>query len=129
MSNPREHDAELAELFAQSKREEIRQEEPSAAAAIWWRARTDELMSEEIERRQLRARPLILGRLIAAVFVTAALALGLFQFVQALPQQDPEIKAMFAGVTFSPLSAALLALAAVTAISLLQFFWKETLRR
>jgi hypothetical protein len=128
MSSPGEHDAELAELFAQSKREEIWQEDPHAASAIWWRARADELISEEIQRRQRRARPLILGRLIAAVAVTAAIALGIFQFVQALPGQSLEIQEMFAGVAYSPLSAALLALASAPALGLLQFFWKETLR-
>jgi hypothetical protein len=129
MSDPREHDAELAKLFAQSKRDESWQENPSAASAIWWRARADELMSDEIQRRRRQARPLILGRLIAAVSVTVAIAIGIFQFVQALPRQSPEIREMFAGVTFSPLSAALLALAAVPALGLLQFFWKETIRR
>ncbi len=129
MSDPREDDAELAELFAQSKREEVWQEEPSAAAAIWWRARADELMSEEIQRHRSQAHPLILGRLVAAVSVAAAIALGIFQLFQALPQQSPEIKELFAGVTLPPLSAALLALAAVPALGLLQFFWKETIRR
>jgi hypothetical protein len=129
MSSPREQDAELAELFAQSKREETWQEDPSAAAAIWWRARADELMSDEIQRRRQRTRPLILGRLIAAVSVMAAIALGLFQFVQTLPQQSPELQEMFAGLTFSPLSAAFLALAAVPALGLLQFLWKEAIRR
>jgi hypothetical protein len=129
MSSPREHDAELAELFAESRREEIWQEEPHAAAAIWWRARADELMSGEIQSRQRQARPLMLGRLTAAFSVMAALVLGLFQFVQTLPQQSPELQEMFAGLTFSPLSAALLALAAVTALGLLQFFWQETIRR
>lgn len=129
MSSPRDHDAGLAELFAQSKREEIWQEEPSAAASIWWRARADELMSEAIQARQRQARPLLLGRLAAAAAVLAAITLGVFQFVQALPQQSPELREMLAGLTFSPLSAALLALAGVPALSLLQFFWKETLRR
>ncbi|HEV7506164.1 MAG TPA: hypothetical protein VGS07_14740 [Thermoanaerobaculia bacterium] len=129
MSDLREHDAELAELFAQSKREETWQEEPHAAAAIWLRARADELMSGEIQSRQRRARPLMLGWLIAAVSVMAAVVLGLFQFVQTLPQQSPELQEMFAGLAFSPLSAALLALAAVPALGLLQFFWKETIRR
>ncbi|HSS50843.1 MAG TPA: hypothetical protein VLX28_18030 [Thermoanaerobaculia bacterium] len=129
MSTAREHDAELVELFAQSRRDETWQEEPSAAAAIWWRARADELMSEEIQSRQRRARPLLLGRLIAAIAVLAAIALGLLQFALAFPQQSPELQEMLAGTGFSPLSAALLALVAVPALGLLQFFWKETIRR
>lgn len=129
MSSPRDHDAELAELFTQSKREETWQEEPSAAAAIWWRARADELMSEEIQRHRWQARPLLLGRLLAAVSVMAAIALGLFQFLQALPRQSPELQEIFAGMTVSPLSAALLALAAAPALGLLQVLWKETIRR
>lgn len=129
MSSPGEHDAELADLFARSKREETWQEDPSAASEIWWRARADELMSEEIQRCQRRARPLILGRLIAAAAMLAAIALGIFQFVQALPWQSREIQEMFAGVTFSPLSAALLALVALPALGLIQRGWKETIRR
>jgi hypothetical protein len=119
MSLPSEHDAELAALFAQSRQEETWQEEPSAASAIWLRARADELMSEEIEKRQWRARPLLVGRLIAAGFAGAAIVLGSFQAAPALPRDT----------NLAPGSVALLVLVALPALCLIQRLWKETVRR
>ncbi|HEX4966319.1 MAG TPA: hypothetical protein VF173_36260 [Thermoanaerobaculia bacterium] len=113
------NESELADLFARSRQEEVWPEEPSAAAAIWQRARADELLTAEIERRKRRARPLVLGQIGASLAVLAAAELAVFQAFQALPSESPAFREALASTGFSPLSAALLALVAVPALGLL----------
>jgi hypothetical protein len=99
---------ELAEVFARSRSEEAWEDSPDAPAAIWWRARADELLSDEIERCERRERPLVFGRRAAGL-----------QLFFALPHER------LASTGFTPLSAALVAGVAVPTAALIHYLRRQ----
>jgi hypothetical protein len=108
-SDPREHDAFLSARFTESLRQEVWPQTPGLPARLWHRARTAELLDEEIRRRRERELPLTLGRRAA---VLAALLAGealLLDAVATLPDQT------LGTVGLTPTTAALLALVTLPA--------------
>jgi len=103
---------DLAVLFAESRRKEDWPQTPELPAQIWRRARTAELLDEEIRRRERRQRPVIFGRRAAGI---AALLGGEALLLEALATlQDQTL----GSVGLTPTTAALLALVALPAVIL-----------
>ena len=119
---PRDHELELAALFQRSREEEVWSEPANAASMIWWRARAAELVSTEIRRRERLERPLAAARNMAALAALAAVELGVIQGGLTLMERFPDLEKMLAGAGFTPLTAALLALAIPPAVVLLHRF-------
>jgi len=107
-----EDDDPLTALFAESRRQEIWPQTPDAPAQIWRRARTADLLDEEIRRRRDRHLPLAFGRRVAGIAALLAGEALLLEAVAALP--DPALGAV--GLTST--TAALLALVALPAVIL-----------
>jgi len=103
---------DLAALFAESRSQENWPQTPDRPAQIWRRARTAELLDEEIRRRRERQRPLAFGRRAAAVAVLLAGEALLLEAVAAFPDQA------LGSVGLTSTTAALLALVALPAVAL-----------
>lgn len=119
---PRDQDPELAALFQRSREEEVWPEPANAASMIWWRARAAELVRREIEERDQLARPLAAARNAAALAALAAVELGIFKGWFTLLERFPDIEKSLAGTGFTPLMAAVLALAIPPTLALLHRF-------
>jgi hypothetical protein len=118
-SDPREQDAHLAALFSDSLRQEAWPQTPNVPDRIWRRARTAELLDEEIRRRNERQRPVIFGRRIAAVAALLAGEALLLEAVATFPDQA------LGTVGLTPATAALLALVTLPAVALAAYLRRE----
>lgn len=119
-NDPRDQDdVLLSARFVASRREEIWPQKPAMPAQIWRRARTAELLDEEIRRRRERQLPLTLGRRAAAIAVLLAGEALLLDAVAALP--DQALGTM--GLTST--TAALLALVTLPAMALAGYLRRE----
>jgi hypothetical protein len=125
-TTPRDHDQELTALVRRSREEEVWPEPANAASMIWWRARAAELVAGEIRRREWLVRPLAKGRLMAGIAALAAVELSLVEGGAALMERFPVIEKTLAGAGFSPLTAAILALAIPPTLALLHRFRANT---
>lgn len=123
---PRDHDLDLAALFRRSREQEVWPEPANAASMIWWRARAADLVAGEIRRREWLVRPLTKARTAAGIAALAALELSIFQGGVALLERFPDIEKTLAGAGFSPLTAAILALAIPPTLALLHRFRANT---
>jgi hypothetical protein len=112
MTERDERDAALAARFTESLRQEVWPQTPGTPAHIWRRARTAELLDQEIRRRNERQRPLFLGRSAAALAALLAGEALLFDTVATLPDQT------LVTVGLTPTTAALLALVTLPALAL-----------
>ena len=128
-SNPRDQDLELTALFQRSREEEVWPEPANAASMIWWRARAAALVADEIRRRERLVRPLAKARLAAGIAALAAVELGIFQGGAALMERFPVVEKTLAGAGFTPLTAAILALAIPPTLALFQRFREQVLSK
>lgn len=122
-SDPREHDARLSALFAESRRQEVWPQASDGPARLWHRARTAELLDEEIRRRRESQLPLTLGRRAAAVAALLAGEALLLDAIEALPDQA------LGSVGLTPTTAALLALVSLPALALAAYLRRQATAR
>jgi len=118
-----EEDDPLTALFAESRRQEVWPQTPDRPAQIWRRARTAELLDEEIRRRRERELPFAFGRRVAAVAVLLAGEALLLEAVATFPDQT------LGSVGLTSTTAALLALVALPAVALAGYLRREVAAR
>jgi len=118
-----EEDDSLTALFAASRRQEVWPQTPDRPAQIWRRARTAELLDEELRRRRERGLPLVLGRRAAAVAALLAGEALMLEAVATFPDQA------LGSVGLTPTTAALLALVALPAFALAGYLRREATAR
>jgi hypothetical protein len=120
---PREQDdARLSALFAESRQQEVWPQDLAVPSHLWRRARTVELLDEEIHRRRERRRPLILGRRAASVAALLAGEALLLDAVSALPDQS-----LLGTLGLTPTTAALLALVLLPTLALTTYLRREAM--
>jgi hypothetical protein len=119
MNESEEHDAFLSARFTESLRQEVWPQTPGAPAHIWRRARTAELLDQEIRRRNERQRPVIFGRRIAAVAALLAGEALLLDAVATFPDQA------LGSVGLTSMTASLLALVTLPALALAAYLRRE----
>lgn len=109
----------LAEAFAASRQDTYAPDAPGDPSRIWWRARANELVEEEILRRKRTAAPFTFVQRLAAVVLFLLGEAGTVLFLSlALPTWEKSLAA--SGV--SPLALTILVVAALpTATLLLRF--------
>jgi hypothetical protein len=112
MNESEEHDAFLSARFTESLRQEVWPQTPGAPAHIWRRARTAELLDQEIRRRRERRRPVIFGRSAAMLAALLAGEAFLLDAVASFPDQA------LGSVGLTSTTAALLTLVTLPALAL-----------
>jgi hypothetical protein len=115
-------ETELVALFRRSREEEVWSEPANAASMIWWRAQAADLVAGEIRRQERLAQPLKAARNVAAVTALAAVEVGIFQIGAALLDSFPDFEKTLAAAGFTPMTAAILALAIPPTLALLHRF-------
>ena len=109
----------LAEAFAASRRDTYYPEAPADPSRIWWRARAEELVEEEIRRRKRTAAPFTFVQSLAAVVLFLLAEIGALLLLSLnLPTWEKSLAA--SGV--SPLTLTILVLAALPTASLFYRF-------
>lgn len=109
----------LAEAFAASRRDTYEPDAPADPSRIWWRARAEELVEEEIRRRKKTAAPFTLVQRLAAVVL---FLLGETGAVLLLSLSLPAWEKSLAASGISPVTLTILILAALPTASLLYRF-------
>jgi len=118
-----EEDGHLTALFAESRRQEVWPQTPDLPAQIWRRARTAELLDQEIRRRRERELPFVLGRRVAGLAALLAGEALLLEAAASLPDQA------LGSVGLTSTTAALLALVALPAFALAGYLRREATAR
>jgi hypothetical protein len=109
----------LTEAFAASRRDTYEPDAPAEPSRIWWRARADELVEEEIRRRKRTTAPFTFVQRLATVVFFLLGETGAVLFLSlSLPAWEKSLAA--SGV--SPLALTVLILAAFPTASLLYRF-------
>jgi hypothetical protein len=109
-------DDELNELFRRSRDAERWPEPLPAPAPIWWRARAEDLLAEELRQRERKIRPLAVARNLAGLAALVAAELGVLEGFSRLPE---EVGKTLATAGLSPGALALLALTALPTVTLI----------
>lgn len=109
----------LAEAFAASRRDTYEPDAPADPSRIWWRARTEELIEEEIRNRKGTAAPFTLVQRLAAIVV---FLLGETGAILLLSLTLPTWEKSLAASGVSPLAFTFFVLAALPTASLLYGF-------
>jgi cobalamin biosynthesis protein CobD/CbiB len=111
MTKPGRSPAEtlLAEAFAASRRDTYEPDAPADPSRIWWRARADELVEEEIRRRKRTAAPFAIAQGLTGAALFLIVEIGLLLLLSYIL---PPIAKPLAAVGLSPLTVTILALAA-----------------